>query len=107
MAGPPTAALTVKLWVTGVAVPNTPFPDCVAVTEQTPPPTAVTIAPATVQTAGVLEARFTARPELAIALIAKGDTPKITSGSGTKVIVCDADPPVPPAAPSKTDTPLL
>ena len=44
-----------------------PFPACEAVIEQVPPISSDAVLPDTVQTAGVVEANFTARPELAVA----------------------------------------
>jgi hypothetical protein len=60
------------------------------VIEQEPPAAIVTVLPATAQTAGVVEAKLTARPELAVALIVNGDTPRLTLLSAPKVMVCDA-----------------
>ena len=48
----------------------------------------VTVAPATVQTPGVVELKVTGRPELAVALIAKGSVPMATFFSGQNAIVC-------------------
>ena len=45
--------------------------------------------PATVQTEVVVEAKLTARPELAVAAIVNGEAPKTTPESGPNVIVCD------------------
>jgi hypothetical protein len=48
----------------------------------------LTTLPDTVQTAGVLEAKPTARPELAVASAANGGVPKIAPLSAPKVMVC-------------------
>jgi hypothetical protein len=61
------------------------------VIEQAPSAAIVTVLPATVQTAVVLEAKLTAKPELAVALIVNGETPYVTLLSVPKVIVCDAE----------------
>jgi hypothetical protein len=82
MVVPLVTLMTVKLRVTGVAAPKAAFPACVAVMEQVPAATIVTIAPATLQTAAVVEAKLTVRPELAAAVIANGAMPKLTSLSG-------------------------
>ena len=47
--------------------------------EQVPTPMTVTVIPATVQTPGVVEAKFTGSPELAVAVIVNGAIPKLTS----------------------------
>jgi hypothetical protein len=54
------------------------FPDWLAVMEQVPIPTIVTVVPDTVQTAGVVEVKVTASPELGVAVIAKGIVPAAT-----------------------------
>jgi hypothetical protein len=48
----------------------------------------VTVLPLTVHTLVVLEVKVTARPELAVALIAKGAAPMLFDGSAPKVMVC-------------------
>jgi hypothetical protein len=58
--------------------------------EQEPSATMVTVLPAAVQTAGVVEAKLTARPELAVALTVNGETSRLTLLSAPKVMVCDA-----------------
>ena len=65
------------------------MPAWLAVIEQGPPATIVTVLPATVQTEVVVEAKLTARPELAVALTANGDTPKLTSLGAPNAMVCD------------------
>ena len=64
------------------------FPAWLAVIEQVPAATIVTVAVDTVQTAVVVETKLTARPELAVALIMNGDAPRLTLLSGANVIVC-------------------
>ena len=64
------------------------MPDWLAVVEHNPPVTIVTVLTETVQTAGVADAKLTVRPELAVALIVNGETPKVTLPSGANVIVC-------------------
>ena len=74
--------------VTGGAASKAAFPGWVAVIEHKPVATSVTVEPATVQTAGVPEAKPTARPELAVAVTVNDPIPKLTSMSGGNVIVC-------------------
>jgi hypothetical protein len=50
----------------------------------------LTTAPATVQTPVVVEAKLTARPELAVAVIVNGEDPKTAPETGPNVIVCGA-----------------
>ena len=59
--------------------------------EQAPSPTIVTVLPPTVQTAVVVEAKLTDKPELAVAVTVNGETPYVTLLSAPKVIVCDAE----------------
>jgi hypothetical protein len=66
---------TVKLCVTVAAAAYVALPAWPATIMHVPPETIVTVLPATVQTSGVMEAKVTARPELAVALIAYGATP--------------------------------
>jgi hypothetical protein len=67
--------VTVKPWLTGVAPPQFVLPPCVAWIVHVPTATSVTVAPDTVQTAVVVEAKLTANPELALALTANGAAP--------------------------------
>jgi hypothetical protein len=60
----------------------------VAAIEHVPGPTNVTVAPDTVQTVGVGEAKLTGRPEDAVAAIANGGAPTATLGREPKVIIC-------------------
>ena len=55
---------------------------------QTPPPTIVTMAPATVQTADVCEVKLTGSPEVAVAEMVKGAAPNVKGGKGANEIVC-------------------
>src|SRR5580658_7807530 len=93
--------MTVKFRVTvgaGRMSGNCAFPDWLAAIEQRPPLTVNTAVPPpplfmlgfgpTVQTFGVVELKMTGRPELAVALILKGVTPKATLLSGANVMVC-------------------
>jgi phage tail protein X len=48
----------------------------------------VTVDPLTVQTEGVVEAKLTANPELAVALKANEDAGSVTELKAPKVIVC-------------------
>ena len=54
-----------------------------------PADTSVTVDPATVHTAGVVELKLTANPELADAIRSNGAVPGATELNGAKVIVCD------------------
>jgi hypothetical protein len=66
------------------------LPAWLAVIEHEPPATIVTVLPAMVQTAVVVEAKLTANPELAVAVTVNGDTPYVAPLSAPNVIVCDA-----------------
>jgi hypothetical protein len=55
------------------------FPLWEAVIEQVPVATMVTVVPATVQTAGVVDKKLTGRPELAVAVSVNGVAPKLTA----------------------------
>ena len=66
------------------------MPAWLAVIEQEPPATIVTVFPETVQTDVVFEAKLIASPELAVALIVNGATPKLTLLSAPKVMACNA-----------------
>ena len=56
--------------------------------EQVPGATTETTIPKTVQTEGVFDVNVTERPELAVALIVKGEVPRVTLFRGPNVIVC-------------------
>ena len=66
------------------------FPAWLAVIEHEPPATIVTVLPETVQTDVVVEAKLTARPELAVASTVNGAAPELRSLSAPKVMVCGA-----------------
>jgi hypothetical protein len=57
------------------------------VTEQDPTARTVTVFPETEHTDGVVEANVTANPELAVAAMANGATPKVTLLNAPKAIV--------------------
>ena len=81
--------LTAKLWVTGFAAEIVPpFPGWVAVLEQVPVATMVTVFPETVHTRGVVEAKPTGSPELAVALMVNGGVPITTLDRGAKAMLC-------------------
>ena len=65
------------------------FPAWLAVIEQVPAVTIVTIEPDTVQTGVVVEAKLTVSPEEAVAVSAKGAAPKVTPEGAAKVMVCE------------------
>jgi hypothetical protein len=79
--------VTWKLWLTGVAAVQLVLPAWVAWMVQVPTETSVTVEPAAVQTAEVVEAKLTARPEEALALTGKGAVPKGSFESVPKVMV--------------------
>ena len=64
------------------------LPAWLAVIEQVPAVTSVTVAPATVQTPDVVDAKLTGRPELLVALRATGPEPSAALPSGPNVIDC-------------------
>jgi hypothetical protein len=80
-------AVTGKPWLTGVAAPQLVLPPCVAWMVHVPTATNVTVPPDTVQTDEVVEAKLTAKPELAVALTAKGAVPNAWLDSAPNVIV--------------------
>jgi phage tail protein X len=63
------------------------FPACVAWMVHVPAPTSVTVAPDTVQTDVVVEAKLTANPELALALTVNGEAPNTWPNKLPNVIV--------------------
>ena len=63
------------------------MPACVAWMVQVPAATNVAVAPPTVQTLAVVEAKLTARPELAVALSASG-VPTVCAPGLAKVMLC-------------------
>ena len=68
--------VTVKLVLTGVAAANVVLPACVAWMVHVPAEIRFTVDPATVQTAGVVEAKVIGSPELAVALTLNEAVPK-------------------------------
>ena len=62
-------------------------PGCVAWIEQMPAPASVTVAPDTVQTDEVVEAKLTGSPEEAVALTVNGALPKARLERPPNVIV--------------------
>jgi hypothetical protein len=58
--------------------------------EQEPVVRIVTVLTETVQTGSVIEEKLTAKPELAVAPTANGETPKVTLPSAANEMVCDA-----------------
>ena len=66
------------------------LPGCAAVMEQVPPATMVTVVAETVQTPGVVEAKPTGSPELAVAATGNGGAPKTTLLRGPNVMLCAA-----------------
>ena len=69
-------AFTVKLCETAVAAQYVELPACVAWIVHVPTATVVTVAPDTVHTAEVVEAKLTARLEDALALSVNGALPR-------------------------------
>ena len=80
-------AATVKLWVTAGATWKAAFPAWVAWIVQAPAATNVTVAPLTVQMAGVWLVKVTANPDDAVAVRAKGSSPIVLLAGFAKVIV--------------------
>ena len=64
--------VTLNVLITGAAATKLPLPGWVAVIEQTPTETSVAEVPDTVQTAGVVLAKATTNPEVAVATNATG-----------------------------------
>jgi len=58
--------------------------------EHVPAARIVTVLPETAQTEGVVEAKVTANPELALALTVNGATPSVTLLKEPNTIICDA-----------------
>lgn len=93
---------TAKVLDTAVAGRKLGLPAWLALTVQLPTLTSVSVLPLTVQTAGVVDAKVTARPELAVALKAGGAMPKVWPAGAAKVMLCATGagslPPPPPQA---------
>jgi hypothetical protein len=66
------------------------LPAWLAVIEQLPTATSVIVFPATVQTAGVVDAKLTGSPELAVAVSVMGVALKPVLPRGANAIVCEA-----------------
>ena len=66
------------------------MPAWLAVMEHVPAETMATVLPATVQTGVVVEAKLTAKPELAVALTCTGGELRVTLGRGPKLMFCEA-----------------
>jgi hypothetical protein len=79
--------VTWKLRFAGVAAAQLVLPPCAAWMVQGPAATSVTVAPDTVQTDGVVEAKLTAKPEDAVAPTVNGAVPKGWFESAPKVMV--------------------
>lgn len=71
------ATETVIVLETVVAAAKTPLPTWLASTLQVPAATSVSVLPLAVQTPGLVDAKLTARPELALATSASGAPPKV------------------------------
>jgi hypothetical protein len=82
--------LTVKDRVTGAAAAKAALPAWLAVMEHVPTARMVTVLPDTVHTEVVVEAKVTANPELAVALMVNGAAPSETLLNAPNVIVCEA-----------------
>ena len=82
--------MTVKLCETEMAAPHSLLPAWLAWMVHLPPATSVTVLPETMQTDGVVDAKLTGRPELAVALTVNGAAPYVTEARAGNVIVCEA-----------------
>jgi len=71
------AAAIVKTRETVVAAVKLLFPACLASMMQVPTATRFSALPLTVQVLGVVEAKLTAKPELAVAIRAGGAVPRV------------------------------
>src|SRR5579862_2056653 len=81
------ATSTPKLWVTSGAGANVALPPWLAVMEQTPSATRVTVVPEIVHTPVLIEVKATESPELALALTVNGADPTVRLGSALNVMV--------------------
>ena len=84
------AAATEKLRTTGVAAAYTALPGWLAVMLQVPTASRVRLLPLTLHTAGVVDARLTARPALELATRAGGALPRVWLPGAAKLKVCVA-----------------
>ena len=78
--------VTVKLRLTGGAAKYSSFPACVALMVQVPDAIKEAVFSATVQAVGVVEAKLTPRPELAVAE-SVSVVPAVCEGMAAKVMV--------------------
>ena len=69
-----------------------PFPAWLALMLQVPTATSVSVLPLTVQTLGVVDAKLTAKPELAVATSAGGVVPSVWLPGEVKLMLCAAAP---------------
>ena len=82
------AARTLKLRVTPGAAAYVVSPAWEAWIWQLPAETSVSVSPLTVQTAGVDDARLTARPDVAVATNRGAGVPSVWSPGDAKLMVC-------------------
>ena len=82
------AATTWKVCDTVGAPRYALLPAWLALMEQLPTATSVSVLPLTVQTLGVVEAKLTASPELAVAASAGGVVPSVWLPGEAKLMVC-------------------
>ena len=82
------AAAIVKTRDTVAAAAKLLLPAWLASTMQVPTATSVSVVPLTVQVLGVVDARLTARPELALADSGAGAVPRVWLPGEVKVMVC-------------------
>ena len=68
------------------------FPAWLAASVQVPAPSSVKVLPLTVQTAEVIDAKLTARPELALAASGAGAVPMVWLPGEVKVMLCASSP---------------
>ena len=68
------------------------MPAWLAATVQVPALTSANVLPLTVQTADVIDAKFTARPELALAANGAGAVPMVWLPGDVKVMLCASSP---------------
>lgn len=82
-------AATVSVRLTGTAAVKLESPAWLATTVHVPALSRLSALPLTVHTAGVLDAKLTARPELAVAARATGVLPTVPVAARLKLMVCD------------------
>ena len=81
------AGETVKLRLTGLAAPKLALPAWLAVMEQVPAASKVTVLPLTLQIEGVVDASCTVKPEVALAVSTGGVIPSVCVASPLKLMV--------------------